>query len=296
MEEYISNFLSDFQIAKGYTRNTLDAYRNDLKQFLNFALNEQPHLSGWTRVDKPLLLSFILHLKERGYTPASVSRKVTVLKTFYHYLVGSGVVADDPTATLDSPRFEKQPPKILTEDQVERLLAAPAEKISFKCRRDRAILELLYATGLRVSELVALDLTDLHLDQQTLHCTGHGGKRRVLVIPPRAGTALQEYLELARTDFSPQPNETALFLNPQGERLTRQGLWLIIREYVRRAEITAPVTPHILRHSFAAHALNRGENLENLSRMLGHSNVTTTKVYARLAEPVNPPALGNEKE
>ncbi len=285
MEEFIHAFLDHIQNVKGYARNTLDAYRNDLKQFLNFAQNEEPHLSGWNRVDKPLLLSFILHLKERGYTPASVSRKVAVLKTFYHYLAERGAVLDDPTATLDSPRVQKQPPKILSPDDVERLLAAPAQRETAKFVRDRAILELLYAAGLRVSELAALNVADMDFENRTTQCAMRGGERRVIPISPRANDAVKNYLLQSRASFSPPVAEAALFLNPQGGRLTRQGLWLIIREYVRAAKISAPVTPHTLRHSFAAHALNRGESLESVQRVLGHSNISTTQVYARFVEP-----------
>lgn len=282
MEEQIAAFLNYLQNARGSSRNTLAAYRNDLRQFLNFATNEQPHLSNWNRVDKPLLLSFILHLKDRDYTSSSVSRKVAVLKTFYHYLTQQGVVIDDPTATLDSPKVEKQPPSILTAEQIERLLAAPAQSETAKRLRDRALLELLYASGMRVTELLAVNLADVNSRAQTVHCAGYGGRRRVIPVSARALEAVEAYLSRGRTAFAPKADEPALFLNPKGARLTRQGLWLIIREYVARADIRSKVTPNTLRHSFAVHALARGENLENVQRVLGHSNKSTTQVYARL--------------
>ncbi len=283
MEEQIAAFLNYLQNARGSSRNTLAAYRNDLRQFLNFATNEQPHLSNWNRVDKPLLLSFILHLKDRDYTSSSVSRKVAVLKTFYHYLTQQGVVIDDPTATLDSPKVVKPLPQVLSLEEVGRLLRAPVKEDA-KGIRDRAMLELMYATGVRVSELVALNLADVNLENKTLHCAGSGGKRRVILISDRAADALRAYWERGRAGFLPKPEEPALFLNPKGERLTRQGLWLIIHGYVMEAGIRTNVTPHTLRHSFAAHALNRGEGLENIQRVLGHSNITTTQVYARLKQ------------
>ncbi len=284
MEEQIRDFLEYIRANKGYARNTVDAYRNDLTQFLNFAQSERPHLSSWARVDKPLLLDFIVHLKEREYTSASAARKVAVLKTFFHFLSERHMIGDDPAAALDSPHVEKHLPQILTPDEVERLLAAPAVHSTPKGLRDRAILELIYASGLRVSELVALDGDDVDWEAGTVRCLGAGGKKRVIPVASRAVQALEEYWRRGRLALAVREDERALFVNPRGHRLTRQGLWLIIKEYVAEAEITRAVTPHTLRHSFAAHMLSRGEDLQNVQRLLGHSNITTTQVYARLTE------------
>ncbi|MBI3740507.1 MAG: tyrosine recombinase [Chloroflexi bacterium] len=282
MEEKINAFLENLQTVKNYSRNTLAAYHNDLNQFLNFATSEQAYLVNWVRVDKSLLLSFILHLKEREYTPASVSRKVAVLKSFFHFLVARGDVNADPTATLDSPRFQKALPHVLSEIQVTQLLAAP-QGDAIKQLRDRAMLELLYATGLRVTELLSIDLPDVNVDTQTVHRPGRGGKRRVIPINDRANDALIAYIENARAKFKPREDEPAVFLNLKGARLTRQGVWLILRDYCARAGIEAKVTPHTLRHSFAAHAITRGEGLENIQRVMGHSSIATTQIYTRLA-------------
>lgn len=284
MEEQIRDFLDYLQHRKGYAHNTIEAYRNDLAQFLNFALNERPHLAHWGRVDKPLLLTFLMHLKERGYTTSSVARKVAVLKTFYHFLTESHLISEDPTAKLDSPRVEKRLPPILTPEEVDRLLAAPAHHSTPKGFRDRAILELLYASGMRVTELVSLNVNDANLQARTLHCAGRGAKRRVIPISERAAKAVANYLQRGRPAFVTRAPENALFVNAQGERLTRQGLWLILKEYVKEAQIATPVAPLTLRHSFATHLLSRGEKVENVQRWLGHSSVTTTQVYARLAE------------
>ncbi|MDE3090165.1 MAG: tyrosine recombinase [Chloroflexota bacterium] len=283
MEEQIHEFLAHLQESQRYARNTVEAYRNDLNQFLNFATSERPHLTHWSRVDKPLLLGFVMHLKERGYTPSSVARKVAVLKTFYHFLTERNIVAEDPTATLGSPKVQKRLPQILTPDEVDRLLAAPVAHSTPKGFRDRAILELLYATGVRVTELVSLDVETVDLEHATLHCKGQGARLRVLPISSRAAEALSDYLRRGRSALTSDDGERAMFVNPHGERLTRQGLWLIIKGYVGEAGITTPVTPHTLRHSFAVHLLNHGENLENLQRLLGHANITTTQTYARLA-------------
>jgi integrase/recombinase XerD len=284
MEEQIHEFLEHIRNSKGYAHNTVEAYRNDLTQFLNFAQNERPHLSNWARVDKPLLEVYLVHLKERDYTAASVARKVAVIKTFFHYLMERHLITEDPTFTLSSPKVEKRLPKVLTPEEVERLLAAPARHGTPKGLRDCAILELLYASGLRVSELVALEADDVDTQEGVVRCVGRGDRRRVVPISERAAAALATYLQRGRPVMSSQSDERALFVNPRGVRLTRQGLWLIIKEYVKEAEIATPVTPHTLRHSFAVHMLDRGADLQNVQRLLGHSNITTTQVYSRLAD------------
>ncbi len=283
MEEQIHEFLSAMQGGKGYARNTIEAYRNDLTQFLNFALNERPNLSNWGRVDKPLLLVFVQSLKERAYTPSSVSRKIAVLKSFYHFLVARKLVDVDPTATLGSPKVEKRLPQVLPADEIERLLAAPTKFSTPKGFRDRAMLALLSASGMRVSELTSLDVDDVNLEGKTIHCAGRGAKRRVIPIQGSAVDALAHYLQRGRPALV-HDDERALFVNPHGERLTRQGLWLIIKEYVKEAGITTPVTPHTLRHSFAVHSLNQGADLASVQRLLGHANIATTQqMYLRLA-------------
>ncbi len=284
MEEQIHEFLEHIRNSKGYAHNTVEAYRNDLTQFLNFAQNERPHLTSWARVDKPLLQLYLAHLKERNYTAASVARKVAVTKTFFHYLMERRLITEDPTSTLSSPKVQKRLPKVLKPDEVERLLAAPARHGTPKGLRDCAILELLYASGLRVSELVALEADDINPQEGVVRCAGRGDKLRVVPISERAAAALANYLQRGRPVMSSRTEERALFVNPRGARLTRQGLWLIIKEYVKEAEIATPVTPHTLRHTFTKHMLDRGADLQNVQRLLGHSNITTTQVYSHLAD------------
>jgi integrase/recombinase XerD len=234
-------------------------------------------------VDKPLLLTFVIALKERGYTPSSVARKIAVLKTFFHFLTERRIVDSNPTATLGSPKVEKRLPQILSGDEIARLVAAPAKNNTPKGRRDCAILELLYASGVRVTELTLLDVDDVSLPNHTVQ-VGREGKQRVVPIQERTVAALADYLKQARPELAPRANERALFVNPHGGRLTRQGLWLIIKEYVREAGITTPVTPQTLRHSFAVHLLNDGADVQAVQRLLGHANLSTTQLYARLIE------------
>jgi len=291
VEEHIREFLEALEKDKGYARNTVEAYRNDLTQFLHFAQNERPTVTQWNRVDKPLLLTFVMDLKERGYTPSSVARKIAVLKTFFHFLAERRIIDGDPTATLGSPRVEKRLPQILSTDEIARLIAAPAQNSTPKGFRDRAMLELLAASGMRVTELTSLNVEDVNLQTQTVEA-GREGRRRVIPMQTRAAEVLAYYLQRGRPELATRANERALFVNAHGGRLTRQGLWLIIKEYVRAAGITLPVTPHTLRHSFAVHLLSHGADLQDVQRLLGHANLSTTQMYARLADAAAEPDPG----
>lgn len=280
VEGRIHEFLENLRNEKGYAANTIEAYRNDLTQLMHFARRERPTLSDWRRVDKSLLLMFIVHLKERGYTPATIARKIAVLKTFFHFLTERAYVEHDPTATLGSPKIVKQPPRVLSSEEIERLVAAPMTNNTPKGWRDVAILEILRATGARVSELVALNLDDVDLAAQTIR-VGQAGKQRVIPLPQRTLDALTRYLERARPELAGAADTGALFINPRGKRLTRQGLWLILQEYVQQAGIPMPVSPHALRHAFAVRLLSENKDLAKVQRMLGHVHLTTTQAYAR---------------
>lgn len=283
MEEQIRDYLRFLQTHQDYAPNTIQAYRSDLTQLLNFAVNEQPYLTRWGRVDKPLLLLFLAHLKQREYTAASIARKIAVIKTFYQFLARRNLIPSNPAPTLAAPRVEKQVPHVLKPEEIERLLTLPAGYSTPKAFRDRAILELLYTSGMRVSELVVLDAGDVDLQSRTIQCARRAATSRVVRIDPRAADALANYLRNGRPTLA-AANEPALFVNPQGERLTRQGLRRVVREYVKGAGITATVTPNTLRHSFAVHQLSRGEELSTVQRRLGHADKASTQVYLRLVK------------
>ncbi len=285
MQNMIDDFLMSLEVEKGYSVNTRVAYKNDLSQFLHF-LNSQtePGISAWGQVTKDILLTYILHLKnDRQYTSTTVARKVAAIKSFYHFLVAEGFIHDDPTATLDSPRVKKYLPRAISQEDVERLLEAPSRKETPRALRDRAILELLYATGMRVSELVALNAGDVDLASASVRCFGKGDKERVIPVYERAVKSIENYLNKGRNHLLNQADQKALFLNQRGDRLTRQGLWLIVKGYVRDAGIKAQVTPHTLRHSFATHMLRGGADLRNVQELLGHANITTTQVYTQVS-------------
>jgi integrase/recombinase XerD len=285
MQKRIEEFLTTLEVEKGYSENTRVAYKNDLGQFLTF-LDARPNLGveDWGDVKKDHLVSYILHLKtEREYASTTVARKVAAIKSFFHFLVAEGLIKDDPTATLDSPRVKKYLPRAISQEQVEKLLDAASSKDTPRGLRDRAIMELLYATGMRVSELVALDVGSVDIASACVRVFGKGDKERIIPVYERAVEAVDEYLNKGRIHLLRDPEQKALFLNQRGSRLTRQGLWLIVKGYVKEAGLKVDVTPHTLRHSFATHMLRGGADLRNVQELLGHANIATTQVYTQVS-------------
>jgi integrase/recombinase XerD len=285
MQENIQSFLKFLDTEKGYADNTIAAYRNDLTQFLRY-LEGKDEISSWAQVDKDIVISYVLDLKDREYTSSTVARKVAAIKSFFHYLMAEKVIADDPTATLDSPKVKKRLPKAISREDIEQLLAAPAQGKSAKSQRDHALLELLYASGMRVTELVSLDVSDVNLASGSVRVRGKkaSSKERIIPVGDRALDALQTYVNKGRMQLVRDPEEPALFLNHRGQRLTRQGLWLIIKHYVDEVGISEDVTPHTLRHSFAAHKLSQGKSLQDIQKLLGHANISTTQVYQHVGQ------------
>ena len=284
----IEQFLKYIAEVKGYSSNTLAAYSNDLTQFSAFL---QGRVDGWDKVNREILIDYIMSMKaDQEYASSTVARKVAAIKSFFHYMVDRGELGDDPTATLDSPKVRKRLPKAIAARDLERLLNEPAKEQTPKALRDQALMEVLYATGLRVTELVSLNVDDINLASATLRIVRPKDKsERIVPIHERALQPLQEYLERGRMQLLRDPQEPALFLNHRGRRLTRQGLWLIVKHYVREAGITEEVTPHTLRHTFAAHLVERKADLEYVQELLGHANISTTQVYTQLgAEDAGP--------
>lgn len=285
IEVKVQEFLDYLLVEKGYSNNTIVAYRNDLVQLVGYLVQERQmeEAPDWRKVDRDIIIGYILHLREREYASSTVARKIAAVKSFFHFLFQTGFQADDPTATLDSPRVKKRLPRPVSPEDIERLLTTP-EGESPKALRDRALLELLYATGMRVTELISLDLGSVDMDTGTVRCYGKGAKERLMPIHSRAVKALRLYLEKGRPGFLRDDEERALFLNPRGRRLTRQGLWLIVKQYAERAGLSELITPHTLRHSFATHMLNRGANLRNVQHLLGHASLATTQVYTHVSK------------
>jgi integrase/recombinase XerD len=282
----IEEFLTYLSAEKGCSDNTISAYRVDLEQFKEYL---ERRYGGdedllWRRVEKKDIISYVMYLKgDREYAASTSARKVAAIRSFFHFLVAEGLIRDDPTATLDSLRVKKHLPKPMTVEQVERLLAEPEKLSSYKGLRDQAILELLYATGMRVSELVALKVDDVNLASASVRCWGKGSKERVIPIHQRAVASLRDYLDKARAHFVKDGDEKGLFLNMRGKPLTRQGLWLIFKDYADKAGLSDEVTPHTLRHSFATHMLDRDADLINVQKLLGHTSLSTTQVYTHVS-------------
>ncbi len=283
MDETIESFLDFLSTEKEFSPNTIAAYRNDLSQLAAFVA-EQAAASGsqpeWTALDRELMLSYILAIKEKTYAPATVARKLAAIKTFSEFLVNKGILQQDATKDIGGPKVEKSLPKTISRADIEELLKQPLATL--EGQRDRAMLQLLYATGMRVSELVSLNVDDINLDNAAVRCLGKGGKVREMAIDSQAMVALEAYLEQARPHLLGEHEEDALFLNRRGQRLTRQGFWFNLKNYAQRAGIEAEVTPHILRHSVATYLLHSGtKKLEDLRQFLGHANISTTKVYEK---------------
>lgn len=279
MWEQIEAFLTYLTTEKDCSENTTSAYRNDLTQFVD-TISDQ--VASWHEIDPPVLATYVSYLQDQKYASSTIARKVAAVKSFFHYMLDTGRLQDDPTATLDSPRVQKRLPKILSSQEVDQLLNKPVQMSDPKALRDKAFLELLYATGMRVSELVALDVDNVRLSTHEVHCISRANRHRTLPLSERASNAIHLYLERGRPALLHDNHQDALFLNHRGNRLTRQGLWLIIKGHVEEAGLDTNVTPHTLRHSFATHMLDNGANLRDVQRLLGHANISTTQIYTEV--------------
>jgi integrase/recombinase XerD len=288
MYRNVTQFLEYMVKEKECSLNTTAAYQNDLTQFVQFVTDYTPptgdKVTSWRDVDENVVQNYLIFLKEHEYASSTVARKVASVKSFLHYLSDMGQITKDPSKRLDSPKVKKSLPRSIRPAEIDKLLAAPMVERSPKTLRDKALLETLYATGMRVTELVNLNLDSMDLEAKTVQC-GDGGKRvRTVPIYAEGIEAIQSYLESGRPQLIVDPNESALFLNHRGQRLTRQGLWLIIKHYVKQVGIKATVTPHTLRHSFATHLLSNGADLREVQERLGHASASTTQVYRQLSE------------
>jgi integrase/recombinase XerD len=289
MQDSVERFLRVLETERGFSQNTIAAYRNDLTQFTGH-LQSMPGedilspIDGWSELSDAHLSAYLLHLRSREYASSTVARKTAAIKSFCQFLLNEGELPADPAARMSSPKVDKYVPRAITPSEVARLLAEPAKDADAsrpEGLRDRAMLETLYATGMRVSELVALDLADLDLVRDVVQCSGKAGRRREVPLSEGSVRALRAYLVDGRPALA-FDDHPALFLNHRGGRLTRQGFWLILKAYAHRAQI-GDITPHTLRHSFATHALKRGADLRDVQQLLGHVSISTTQVYRQLA-------------
>ncbi len=275
----VENFLDFLQKDKKLSDNTLQSYNRDIKLYCNYL--EANGLDP-IKTDEADLNTYLKSLKDNGRAVSTVSRNLASLRSFYQFLYRSKVISEDPTVNLESPKIERKLPKVLSSEQVELLLEQP-KCVDLKGYRDKAMLELVYATGIRVTELISLNLSDINLESGYIRCAGKN-KERIIPIGSLAVDALKDYIEKSRSILIKDDGSQALFVNVNGHRLTRQGFWKIIKQYKEQANIDVDITPHTLRHSFAVHLLENGAELRAIQEMLGHSDISSTQVYAQIEQ------------
>ena len=283
MQEHLASFIAYMRAEKGFSANTLSAYQSDLTQLQAFVNSmELPEGAERGPLSRDQVMRFLLSLREKEYAPTTIARKIAAVKSFCHFLEQEGLLPQDPTAYIESPRVTKYLPRAATVSEIERLLAQ-VDGTGPASLRDSAMLELLYATGMRVSELVSLCCGDVNLDDDVVVCRGKGDKQRQIPFGQKAREAVVYYQIDGRPRLLGCRQNDALFLNHHGERLSRQGFWLIIKAYARQAGIEK-ITPHTLRHSFATHLISNGADLRSVQELLGHSSISTTQVYTHVAD------------
>ncbi len=277
-EDVVRVFLEFLTVEKGLSANTIQSYSSDLKKLFLFFRKEKIE---WRKAEEEDLIKFIHHQSRARLSSRSLARLISSVKSFYRFLVLDGMISKSPALNLSTPRLWLDLPKFLTEKEVERLLEQPDEKSS-QSLRDKAMLEFLYATGLRVTELTSLKLKDLNLEQGFVLCHGKGGKERIVPIGHSAQSVLRNYLQEARPKFVKKEDDS-LFLTNRGGAFTRQGFWKMLKKYGEQAGLEKKISPHVLRHSFATHLLERGADLRSVQLMLGHSQITTTQIYTHVS-------------
>ena len=279
MEKTLEGFITYLHNVKKKSENTVLSYNRDLLKFISYLRDNK--ITSFDKVDDKELEKYIKDLNDKGFKSATVSRNIASLKAFFSYLNSEGISGSNPTGKLKSPKIEKKIPEILTTDEVFALLEQPSGD-SPKEIRDKAMLELLYATGIRVSELISLELSDVNLQMNCITCH-EGSKSRTIPYGKEARQALARYIDGGRAAIVDSKDSTILFANCSGQKMSRQGFWKLIKHYAKRAGIEADITPHTLRHSFAAHLVENGADLRSVQEMLGHSDISTTQIYANMS-------------
>jgi len=279
MEKQIKLFLDFLQKDKKLSNNTLQSYKRDITQYYNYVNNSKVN---FIKVDGEGIKSYLKHLEEMGKKTSTISRNLASIRSFYQFLLRTKKVKSDPTEGIQSPKIEKKAPSVLSSKEIELLLEQPKD-VDLKGTRDKAMLEFAYATGMRVTEIISLDIDDVNINEAFVICR-NGSKQRSIPLGAISIKALKEYIEEARPVIIKDENEKALFVNINGKRLTRQGFWKIVKYYKEQAHITKDITPHVLRHSFATHLLQNGADLKAIQTMLGHSDISSTQVYMQFQD------------
>jgi integrase/recombinase XerD len=282
-ESDLKNFLIYLEMERGFSWNTIISYKQELQKFGLFCHNNQLNILNHIDISEGHMIEFIKRESIRGISLSTQSHLISVLKAFYKFLIYEEKIDFNPVSNISYPKKWKVLPKYLTMDQVESLLNLPYTKKTIGCR-DKAILELMYATGLRISEVIHLAQTDLYLEENFLRVLGKGNKERVVPFGEKAKQCLEDYMEVSRPILLKSGARGVVFLNRNGEGLSRQGLWKVIKGYAKLLGLTRELTPHVLRHSFATHLLEKGADLRSIQLMLGHSSISTTEIYTHIAK------------
>lgn len=280
MEKQVKLFLDFLKDDKKLSDNTLQSYRRDIEQYEKYVSDNK---INYLKVTEETILEYMEYLREENKKESTISRSLASIRSFYQYLIRVKKIKKDPTMTIESPKINKRTPNILTSKEVELLLDQPKD-VDLKGTRDKAMLEFAYAIGMRVTEMISLDIDDVKLDEGYVVCRGRS-KSRNIPLGSMSLKALKEYIDDARPYLIRDESEEALFVNVNGTRLTRQGFWKIVKYYKEQAHIEKDITPHVLRHSFATHLLQNGADLKAIQTMLGHSDISSTQVYMQFQDP-----------
>ncbi|NLJ65755.1 MAG: tyrosine recombinase [Clostridiales bacterium] len=281
MKDILGLYKSHLMNEKSVSVNTLECYMRDIKQYKAYVLNTEVSINA---ADQSIVQAYINSLQDEGISSATILRKLSSIRSFYKFLVSINEISSDPTENLETPKNKRKLPSILTLEEISKLMDQPSGK-DHKSIRDKAMLELLYGTGIRVSELIGLNLEDVDINGATIVCRS-SSKVRTTNIEKRAIPYLQNYLKDSRVKLVRNKEEKALFVNFHGRRMTRQGFWKIVKYYTQKANINKDITPHTLRHSFAIHLLNKGTDIQALQEILGHSDLSTTQMYAQIRDNI----------
>lgn len=279
MKEFIEDFLNYLSVERGLAENTLLAYRRDLSKYSAYL--KKQGIDDAKRVQKDMVTEFMFKQKEQGLSATSIGRSLAAIKTFHRYLLRERLAQDDPTTLVDTPKLWKKMPDVLTTAEVEAIINASGGR-NWQSIRDNAILELFYASGMRVSELINLRIDSVNLELGYVRCIGKGRKERLIPIGRRAKDAVAKYLETTRKKLNKDKVSLVLFLSRLGKKISRQSIWKLIKQYAKKANIKKEIKPHTLRHSFATHLLEHGADLRSVQEMLGHSDISTTQIYTHV--------------
>ena len=275
----LEDYFHFLQIERGLSDNTLQSYKRDLKEYTNF-IEKTLEKSNWKVISRKDIVQYLFTLKDNGKSTATISRNISSIRSFHQFLVRENITDHDASLHIETPKKERKLPDVLSQQEVEILLSIPTNSpLSY---RNKAMLELMYATGLRVSELISLQLSDLHLEMGFLQCFGKGAKERIVPIGDVAIQSIENYLQHGRPKLMKKNTNSMLFVNQHGRALSRQGCWKILKKLALDAGIRKKITPHTLRHSFATHLLENGADLRIVQEMLGHEDISTTQIYSHV--------------